>query len=195
MVSERKIRLFRVASCTRFWRYLTIKEARDAVKIAEEFVEGLATAEQLSAAYYQGFGRFAAYIRNRRNWKSRREPELGDRIDWAGYAIDTCAPAADIVDLASAETRPFLKQVPPSLLRDIIGNPFRSITLNPSWLTSTVLALATGIYEEKAFDRMPILADALQDAGCEHEEILNHCRQLGDHVRGCWVVDLLLNKQ
>ena len=62
------------------------------------------------------------------------------------------------------------------------GNPFRPITLNPSWLTSTVLALANGIYEEKAFDRMPILADALQDAGCDNEDILNHCRQPGEHV-------------
>jgi hypothetical protein len=81
------------------------------------------------------------------------------------------------------------------LIRDIFGNPFRSIALNPSWLTSTVLALAQGIYAEKAFDRMPILADALQDAGCDNEDILNHCRGPGPHVRGCWVVDLLLGKK
>jgi hypothetical protein len=80
-------------------------------------------------------------------------------------------------------------------LLDLFGNPFRPLTLNPAWLTSTVLALATGIYEERAFDRMPILADALQDAGCENAEILNHCRELGEHVKGCWVVDLLLDKK
>jgi hypothetical protein len=81
-----------------------------------------------------------------------------------------------------------------NLLHDIFGNPFRPVTLNPTWLTSTVLALATGIYEEKAFDRMPILADALQDAECDNADILNHCRQPGEHTRGCFVVDLLLGK-
>jgi hypothetical protein len=81
------------------------------------------------------------------------------------------------------------------LVREIFGNPFRPVDLNPAWLTSTVVALATGIYQDRAFDRMPILADALQDAGCENDDILNHCRQLGDHVRGCWVVDLILGKE
>jgi hypothetical protein len=100
------------------------------------------------------------------------------------------------------------------IIRDIIANLFRrsvhnpaycagtsatlvayqSICLDPSWLTSTVLSLATGIYAERAFDRLPILADALQDAGCEHTEILDHCRGLGPHARGCWVVDLVLAK-
>jgi hypothetical protein len=78
-----------------------------------------------------------------------------------------------------------------SYIRCVFGNPFRPVDLIPSWLTSTALALANGIYDEKAFDRMPILADALQDAGCDSEDILNHCRQPGEHVKGCWVVDLL----
>jgi hypothetical protein len=82
-----------------------------------------------------------------------------------------------------------------SLLRCIFGNPFRPVAVDPSWLTSDVVALAEGIYQDRAFDRMPILADALQDAGCEHEDVLNHCRQPGEHVRGCWVVDLLLGKK
>jgi len=81
------------------------------------------------------------------------------------------------------------------LLRDIFGNPFRPAAIDPSWLTSTVVALARGIYEERAFDRMPILADALQDAGCDNEDVLGHCRGPEPHVRGCWVVDLLLGKE
>jgi hypothetical protein len=82
------------------------------------------------------------------------------------------------------------------LLHDIFGPlPFRDVGVSPSWLTSDVLALARGIYEEKAFDRMPILADALQDAGCDNDEMLNHCRAEGwEHVRGCWVIDLLLGR-
>jgi hypothetical protein len=81
------------------------------------------------------------------------------------------------------------------LLRDIVGDHFRPVALDPSWLTSTVVSLANGIYDERAFDRMPILADALQDAGCDNEDILNHCQQTEVHVRGCWVIDLLLAKQ
>ena len=81
------------------------------------------------------------------------------------------------------------------MLRDIFGNPFRPATIHPLWLTHTVRMLAEGIYADRAFDRLPILADALQDAGCENWDILNHCRGEGPHVRGCWVVDQVLNKE
>jgi hypothetical protein len=80
-------------------------------------------------------------------------------------------------------------------VRDIFGNPFRPVAVDPSWLTETVVALAEGIYQERAFDRMPILADALEDAGCDDADVLNHCRQPGEHVRGCWVVDLLTGRK
>jgi hypothetical protein len=81
------------------------------------------------------------------------------------------------------------------LLRCIFGNPFRPVSLDPSWLTSTVVAIAAGIYADRAFDRLPILADALEDAGCDHAGILAHCRGTDPHARGCWVVDLLLGKE
>jgi hypothetical protein len=80
------------------------------------------------------------------------------------------------------------------LIRCILGNPFRPVALDPSWLTSTVIALARGVYADRALDRLPILADALQDAGCEEEDVLDHCRGGGPHARGCWVVDLVLGK-
>jgi hypothetical protein len=80
------------------------------------------------------------------------------------------------------------------LLRDIFGDPFRPVTLKSSWLTSTVLTLVQQIWNSRNFSTMPILADALQDAGCDNEDILNHCRQPGEHARGCFVVDLLLAK-
>jgi hypothetical protein len=82
-----------------------------------------------------------------------------------------------------------------SLIRDIFGNPFRPVTLDPRWQSETVVSLATGIYSDRAFDRMPILADALEDAGCDNPDVLNHCRGDGPHVRGCWVVDLVLGKE
>jgi hypothetical protein len=72
--------------------------------------------------------------------------------------------------------------------------PLRQAAFDPSWLTSTAVALARGIYEERAFDRMPVLADALEDAGCGDADILGHCRGGGPHARGCWVTDGLLGK-
>ncbi len=85
--------------------------------------------------------------------------------------------------------------VSPFVVWEVVGNPLRPPPRNPSWLTDDVLALAGGIYEELAFDRMPILADALQDAGCDNDAILGRCRGDGPHVRGCWVVDLVLGKE
>ena len=83
------------------------------------------------------------------------------------------------------------------LLRCVFGNPFRPVTRVPTWLKGTELAavkIAQGIYDERAFDRLPILGDALEDAGCDNADLLSHCRGAGPHVRGCWVVDAMLNK-
>jgi hypothetical protein len=79
-------------------------------------------------------------------------------------------------------------------IRDAFGNPFRPAVVDPRWLTETVVALAAGMYEQRAWDRMPILADALEDAGCDSRDLLDHARGPGPHVRGCWVVDLVLGK-
>ncbi|HJZ55720.1 MAG TPA: hypothetical protein VKE74_12200 [Gemmataceae bacterium] len=76
----------------------------------------------------------------------------------------------------------------------MFGNPFRLAAFDPAWRTSTAVQLARQMYEAREFSAMPILADALQDAGCENAEILDHCRGSGPHVRGCWVVDLVLGK-
>jgi hypothetical protein len=80
------------------------------------------------------------------------------------------------------------------VVRCVFGNPFRPVSLDPAWLTSTVTALASQMYDSRDFSPMPILADALQDAGCTSDDILDHCRGDGPHVRGCWVVDLVLGK-
>lgn len=78
---------------------------------------------------------------------------------------------------------------------EIFGNPFRPVTFDPLWRSETATALAAGIYEERAFDRLPILADALEEAGCDHPDVLNHLRGSGPHARGCWVVDGVLGKE
>jgi len=102
----------------------------------------------------------------------------------AAAAAEVGAGGASIEEIAQADT-----------IRCIVGNPFRPVALAPAWRTSTVVLLAKGIYEERAFDRLPILADALQDAGCDNDGILNHCRKDTVHARGCWVVDLVLGKE
>jgi len=83
----------------------------------------------------------------------------------------------------------------PALLRETVGNPFHPVTLDLAWLTTTVTSLAHAIYAERSFERLPILADALEDSGCTNQDMLDHCRQSGEHGRGCWVVDLVLGKE
>jgi len=84
-----------------------------------------------------------------------------------------------------------LRRLGASFIRDIFGNPFRPVAFSPQWSTDTALSLARQMYESRDYSAMPILADALQDAGCDNEDVLNHCRGKGPHVRGCWVVDLV----
>ena len=83
-----------------------------------------------------------------------------------------------------------------SIVLDTLGNPFRPVAVAPEWRTDTAVTLARGVYQSRDFGAMPILADALPDAGCDNANILNHCRDVNQvHVRGCWVVDLVLGKE
>jgi hypothetical protein len=81
-----------------------------------------------------------------------------------------------------------------SLIRDLFVLPGRNFSGDPGWRSSRVKSVAQTIYEERRFEDLPILADALEEAGCTNAELLDHCRQPGEHVRGCWVVDLILDK-
>ncbi|OAI53023.1 hypothetical protein AYO44_16370 [Planctomycetaceae bacterium SCGC AG-212-F19] len=123
-----------------------------------------------------------------------------------GTAAEMCARAIDSADALSSGKEleedeqdggvdTSIRREIANLVRDIFGNPFRPVTIEPAWRTSTVTSLAQGIYDQRAFDRLPILADALEDAGCSNANVLNHCRGGGEHVRGCWVVDLVLGKE
>jgi hypothetical protein len=118
----------------------------------------------------------------------------GDAAEYCGRAIEH----AGWLDVAEDRPRR-LKQRRrqkelADLVRDVFGNPFRPVAFDPGWRTSDVTDLARGIYEDRAFDRLPLLADALMDAGCDQSEPLAHGRGGGPHVRGCWVVDLILSK-
>jgi hypothetical protein len=81
-----------------------------------------------------------------------------------------------------------------SIARCIFGNPFRPATINPAWRTSKAVGLAQSIYDNRSFDRLPILADALEEAGAADPNLLQHLRGPGLHVLGCWCLDCLLGK-
>jgi hypothetical protein len=194
--SERKKRLFGCACCYRAWHLLSDPKSKTAVCVAECFADGVSSAESLATAY-----------RAAESVVSNFRGEISTSHEWHGAMQACCDVASDPYraysiwrDIANTLLRAGAKWHAElagicDLLRDMFGYPFRPVTVDSAWLTSDVLALARGIYDEKAFDRMPILADALQDAGCDSEEVLNHCRGPGPHVRGCWVVDLVLGKQ
>jgi hypothetical protein len=116
--------------------------------------------------------------------------QLNPEARWLGNWAASVVVAAGL-NYWEAEHRPQM-----ALLRDIFGNPIRPVTFSPDWRTDTAVSLARQMYESRDFSAMPILADALQDAGCDNDDILSHCRDpQGVHVRGCWVVDLVLDKQ
>src|SRR5262249_35215360 len=99
---------------------------------------------------------------------------------------------ADLARVAAYDVEKLLQC---DLLRDIFGNPFRPNAIDQSWLTPRVKTLAKAIYDDRSFGGLPILADALEEAGCTNANILDHCHKPGEHVRGCWVVDLVLGKE
>jgi hypothetical protein len=83
-----------------------------------------------------------------------------------------------------------------AIIRDVFGNPFRPVAFDPAWRTGTAVDLANTMYDARDFAAMPVLADALEEAGCDVPDVLGHCRDpKGAHVRGCWVVDLVLRKK
>lgn len=136
------------------------------------------------------------------NWVLRRSPVVFDRSDpavirWAiAAACSTSKAASEAAGVAESVSNRKELATGCALLREIVGNPFRPVAFDPAWRTSDVMLLAQGIYEGRAFDRMPILADALQEAGCEEADILDHLRDpRAAHVRGCWALDLVLGKE
>lgn len=215
-LTERKQQLFACACCRRIWHWLVDERSRRAVEVAERSADGSVTNEELVAAAADAYG--AATDDRAYDNDAVGAPEYAALYTIGIYdstgAISTMTPsfnawnAADntagaIANRASlkapdegaweaAYCAEMLAQA--DLVRDIVGNPFRPVTLNPAWLTPNVIELAQAIYDDRAFDQMGELADALHDAGCDNNEILSHCRGPGPNVRGCWVIDLVLGQ-
>ena len=166
-VRDRSLWLFTVACFTRKWESLP-ERVREAMEVTARYAEGRATdAEMLE--YNSGIS----------------------AIGSAEHALSYCRR----VGRRAKPAEPAELQAQVLLLREVFGNPFRPVTLDPAWLTSTVVTLAQQMYDANEFGAMPILGDALQDAGCDNAAVLDHCRDApAPHVRGCWVLDLVLRK-
>lgn len=190
---RRRLHLFSCGSVRRIWHLLEDERSRAAVIVMEEFADKRGSWLDVEAARAKAQEACNAVTSLRAQAAAEAALANAQTRSW-----DVCREVSEKVSLAESEDLkgdcPTSKNAQCDILRDIIGNPFRPIAIAPDWPTSTVLALAQGIYEEHAFDRMPILADALQDAGCDNAAVLDHCRGPGPHVRGCWVVDMLLGK-
>jgi hypothetical protein len=192
---DRRVRLLGVACGRVLTPWLVAPQSHRALELVERIAEQPDAAhEQLEAA-------------NRAGHRGRA---------WADRAADRCsAPASAVSHLAglgidvpfftvayqlqqAAEElgqREYMDVVMVSAIRDIFGNPFRPVAFDPSWRTSAAVGLARSMYESRDFAAMPVLADALEEAGCDNPDVLAHCRDPdGAHVRGCWVVDLVLGK-
>lgn len=191
--SDRKLRLFACACCERV-RNLITRTGNKAVRAAEQFADGLIDQRQLRDAWV-AVGRVKSEARTFACFAAQGascSPEYGT-LSAAGYAMRAVVAHAHPAD--SDRVRQAEQVIQTFLLRDVFGNPFRSVSIDPQWLTSTATVLARGMYDSHDFSPMPILADALQDAGCDNADILSHCRGPGPHVRGCWAVDRVPNKE
>jgi hypothetical protein len=201
--SGRKWRLVLCAWACELRHLLGDERSWAAVETAELFADGLVSAAELVKAHnaaqevWRGIevrfgGRHSKADKSSKGaWSAKRAAEAARNA--ADPRLDVLF-ARRAVGRADAATRVFQSQ----RLRDVFGNPFRPCPpLAPSvlaWNNGLLLKLAAAIYDERAFDRLPVLADALEDAGCQDQDILGHCRAGGEHVRGCWVVDLALGK-
>lgn len=212
--TDRKQRLFDCACVRRIWHLLRDKRGRRAVEVAERYADGKVAPEKLHEAKAIALvaadaratlalpGKPNSYIVLSAAAETAWEYRSGtDPLKLAAEAIawenlnENGPPQRRLPKQKYAEER----KVQAAFLRDIIGVlPFRTIGLDPAWVAwndRTVVKLAQGIYEDRAFDQLPVLADALEDGGCELPTILDHLRGPGPHTRGCWAVDLLLAKE
>ncbi|MDY3552751.1 hypothetical protein R5W24_001840 [Gemmata sp. JC717] len=190
---SRKERLFCCACVRLVWDRFAGEEAGpEAVEAAEEFADGERTPRGLADAR-------AAAVAACDAWGGRRSRyALQTRAALTAAAECAAAPShyrvCQLVESAMPE-EPEVARAAFQALRDDIAGPPTLTAFAPRWRTGTVTALAAQMYASRDFSAMPILADALQDAGCDSNDILNHCRDTIPHVRGCWVVDRILGQE
>jgi hypothetical protein len=219
---DRRGRLFAVACCRRVWRLLPDVRTRQVVEVAERYADeggdwaGLL--EKLLAPLVSAVRDSGLDIATIPPAAKLAVGLVRPQATWTGFAAQAAvlvfeaandrhaalrAPigqevlAARTAWSSATQARDAERAAQAAVVRDLVGNPFRHVSVVPSWLRwddGCLGKVARAIYEERAFDRMPILADALEDAGCDNADLLGHLRGPGSHVRGCWALDLILGK-
>jgi hypothetical protein len=199
--SPRKLRLYAIGCCRRIWHLFNDERCRHAVEMAQRFVDGrvgevdLSAAGQVVASVARVWGDASSAI-------ARATQAIGGAA-WAATRSSAWLAAWDAAWDARMAARDFIpgtdweqeRAWQGGLLQDLFGNPFRPSRLDPTWLVhddKAVINLARVIYDEDRFGDLPILADALEEAGCWDADVLGHCRASQPHYRGCWVVDAVL---
>jgi hypothetical protein len=170
MASHRKLRLFAVACWLGPFSPVYEERCRRLIDLAERYADGQAGEAELAAARRMGY------------------PEGLITL----ISPDAAEAAFLVISSSTADVRPKAQQ--PAVFRCIMGNPFRRACPHPGWLTPSVKAIAQRVYDERDFALLGHLADALGGAGCTEQQLLEHCREAGQHWRGCFVVDLVLGK-
>jgi hypothetical protein len=196
--SNRRLRLFAVACCRKVWPYLQDQRSRQAVETAESYADGqisigslLDASEAAESALYSIARPVRKSGRDERRALSAVHAAALSRLPTWNIELE---PALDLVvefvrELNGGDSTSLLP-----LLRCIFGNPWRPIAPGP-WITPAAVTVAQDIYDRRDFTALPLLADLLEEAGCPEQSVLDHCRQPGEHARGCHVVDLVLGKQ
>jgi hypothetical protein len=199
--SHRKLRLFACACVRRIWPVLPQGLPHEIVRLSEDYADSKATSRDLgrlrkparhAVQHPSNFTllRFAPLLRP--DFYSQDASEMAEAVSrFVGWECRGSRPVKYVIhqEVVQAESK-----AQSTILRDLFGNPFRLLIADPGWQTPRVITLARTVYDERAFDRLPGLAEALEETGCENADILAHCRLSGPHVRGCWVVDMLLGK-
>jgi hypothetical protein len=192
---RRKLRLLACACCRRVWDRLKEERDRDMLLVGEKLADGLVTAEEVEAARQRCLDR-TEYI-----WPAIRaaiattepQPRTAVKEVMFNVCMAVASHGQGYPERWTAESTAHA-----DVVREIFGNPFHPVRIDLAWRRwndGMVVRIARAIYDERAFDRMPILADALEDAGCTDESILSHCRGPGPHYRGCFLLDALLDKE
>jgi hypothetical protein len=205
-VTLRQTLLFGCACCRRIWPWFVDPRNRQAIEHVEQWVdsseceqrraEAFALAEAamkpvFDRAYAEGHDVFHPTVYA--SWAARALTFF--RVPWM-IALQTAMKCTSTLEETIAEERAGRIKAQEQawqadLLRDVVGNPFRPIALAPEWVSPPVLDLARSIYTEQEFEQLPALATALTEAGCNNEDLLQHCRSEKPHTRGCWALDLI----
>jgi hypothetical protein len=212
-ISDRKLRWFACACVREVWSCLLDERSLHAVEVSERYADGQASAADLAGAEVMAYevARIAdlhSTVTNPTSAAARAVHRAAgfDALSAASGAASTVATCAapwaydlsgTLVHRGDPAAKDLAHRRQCDLLREIVGNPFRRIDVQPDWLAwnqQIVPRLAEHVYLDGCWDELPILGDALEEAGCREEVILRHCHEPGGHVRGCWVVDLLLAK-